>query len=67
MKAFIDNDELIVELGTEGLGPTLRLKHEYKKGNQYLLPTVEIRLHDLEEDFVEPWIFPLKAVYYKTG
>ncbi len=64
MKSFFDGEKLIVELGTEGLGPTLKLKYN-NEDREYLIPAVEIGLYDdWEDDFGVPWVFPL-ALYFK--
>ena len=64
MKSFIDGTCLVVELGYEGLGPTLRL-HYSNDGKEGLISAVEMGLYDdYEDDFGVPWVFPL-AIYYR--
>lgn len=72
MKAFISgsnwedinikSEDLLVELGTEGLGPFMCLKYKKEKDTEYLLPSVFHGLYDeWEDDLGVPWVFPLKA------
>lgn len=66
MSAYINELSLIVELGDEGVGPTLQLNYKRAKEKDVLLPTVLCGLYDdWEEDFGVPWVFPL-SVYYKV-
>lgn len=63
MKSFFNEEDLFVELGLEGIGPTLKLRHSNTNG-EYLIPTVEIGRYDIDDHFGVPWVFPLSA-YYK--
>jgi hypothetical protein len=64
MKSYFDETGLTVELGNEGVGPTLKLKYinNIKEG---LIPSVQCGHYDeREEDLGVPWVFPL-IIYYK--
>lgn len=60
MVAYLDGAVLVVELGLEGLGATLRLSHGMIEGKENLIPEIVRGLYwDWEEDFGVPWVFPL--------
>ena len=61
MDISIKPEDLIVELGTEGLGPFMSLEFKNKNGTDYLLPSVFHGLYDeWEDDLGVPWVFPLR-------
>ena len=65
MKAYFREIRLIVELGSEGLGPTLELDYVRTEDKETLIPSVLCGLYDdWEDDFGVPWIFPL-SLYKK--
>ena len=64
MKGSLIEHGLQVELGEEGLGPTLELKLVTVNNNEFLEPSVVMGLYDdYEDDFGVPWVFPL--TYFK--
>lgn len=66
MKGVLQEKWLQIELGEEGLGPTLELKLININNNKYLEPRVVMGLYDdFEDDFGVPWIYPL--TYYKKN
>ncbi|MDR3591597.1 MAG: hypothetical protein P4N41_18225 [Negativicutes bacterium] len=67
MNTYSDDSILVVELGLEGVGPTLRLDIRSVEGNDVLWPSVECGLYDdWEDDFGVPWIFPL-SIYRRSA
>ncbi|MZQ81043.1 hypothetical protein GQF01_02695 [Paenibacillus sp. 5J-6] len=64
MKGVLQEHGLQIELGEEGLGPTLEIKLTKENNHKLLEPSVVMGLYDeYEDDFGVPWIFPLS--YYK--
>ncbi|MCY9670854.1 hypothetical protein M5X11_39235 [Paenibacillus alginolyticus] len=60
MKAILQEQGLQIELGEEGLGPTLELAVTMINNKDYLEPQVVMGLYDdYEDDFGVPWILPL--------
>jgi len=60
MKGILQEQGLQIELGEEGLGPTLELKIILINRIEYLEPNVVMGLYDdFEDHFGVPWIFPL--------
>jgi hypothetical protein len=60
MATYFEEQFLIVELGSEGLSPTLKLEQKRQDKKDILIPGVIMGLYDdYEDDFGVPWIFPL--------
>ena len=56
-----DNMSIIVELGTNGLGPTLKLDYLYIDEAELLIPTIHHGLYDdYDKYFGVKWLFPLR-------
>lgn len=65
MTSYFQSSELIVELGTEGIGATLHLNYHIIDGKECLIPELEHGLYgDNEDDFGIPWLFPLN-IYHR--
>lgn len=67
MKAVVHDNELLVELGEDGLGPALKLRFEDGEYSS-LFPELVMGLYDdYDEDSGVPWILPLRRFTRYSG
>lgn len=60
MSGYLNDEALVVELGTFGLGATQRLRYRTIERKKYLVPEIEHGMYgDYDADFGVPWVFPL--------
>lgn len=64
LPAVLEGGQLVVEAGSPGLGPTLRLALLDLGGREALVPEVRMGLYDdFDDDLGVPWMTPLAPFF----